>query len=156
MNIRGFTLVELIVVIALIGLLSALGSFGFSQYIKKSQIASQTRLLYGDLMEYRLKALYEKKNWTFKISATGYGIYSSALTTVAPVKTVSLKYNIENNNATDIVYDSQGMANVSGKSVCVTSANDAVVDSVVISQTRVQIGKRQAGANCDAGNIDAK
>jgi hypothetical protein len=107
-------------------------------------------------MEYRTKALYEKKNWTMKISAAGYGIYSSANTTVTPVTTVTLKNNLDFNNTADIVFGSQGLANVSGKSVCVSSANNAVVDSVVISATRVQIGKKKEGVSCAAANIDAK
>jgi len=156
MNNHGFSVIELMVAIALIGILSAIGTFSFSQYSKKSSISSQTRLLYGDLMEYRSKALYEKKNWTFKISAASYGIYSSSNTTVAPVKTVALKHNIESNNATAIIYDTQGMANVSGKSVCVSAANDAIVDAVVISSTRVQIGKKREGQNCVESKIDAQ
>lgn len=156
MNSRGFSLIELIVVMALMGILLSLVTFGFSQYSKKSQMTSQTRLLYGDLMEYRTKALYEKKNWTIKISVASYGIYSSANTTVSPVTTINLKHNAVYSNNSSVVFDSQGLANVSGKSVCISSSNDAVVDSVVISKTRVQIGKRKAGTSCAAENIDAQ
>jgi prepilin-type N-terminal cleavage/methylation domain len=156
MNNRGFTLTEVLVVIALIGILSAIATFGFSRYTTKSKIESQTKLLYGDLMEYRIKSLYEKKKWRVKISAASYGIYSSSNTTVAPVKTVTLKNSVVFNNSTDIVFDSQGMANVSGKSVCVSNANEAAVDSVVISETRVQIGKRMEGESCVDSKIVAK
>lgn len=156
MKNHGFTLTELLVVIALIGILLTMATFGFSQYSRKSHMTNQTRLLYGDLMEYRAKALYEKKNWTFKISAASYGIYSSAETSVAPVSTVLLKHNVVFNNPTvDIVFDSQGLVN-SGKSICIASANDAVVDSVVVSTTRVQIGKKREGESCAADKIDAR
>ncbi len=155
MNSRGFSLIELVVIVALIGTLSAIGTFGFSQYSRKSQITNQTRQLYGDLMEYRIKAMYEKKNWTFKISAGSYGIYSSSNTTVSPVTTVTLKQNVESDSTTDIVYDTHGLANVSGKSVCVSATNDATVDSVVISETRVQVGKK-TGVSCVAANIEAQ
>lgn len=154
MNIRGFSLMELLIVIALIGILSALGTFGFAQYSRKSQITNQTRLLYGDLMEYRLKSIYEKRNWTFKMSAASYAIYSSVDITVAPVRTVNLKHNVESSNPIKIVFDTQGGLKSGNQSVCVTSANDAVVDSVVISETRVRIGKK--GTSCVAENIDAK
>jgi prepilin-type N-terminal cleavage/methylation domain-containing protein len=158
MNRRGFTLLEVLIVIALIGILLVIATFGFSAYSRKSSMTAQTKLLYGDLMEYRIKAFYEKKNWTFKIAATKYEIYSSAATSVgiAPVTTVNLKHTVEFNNATDIVFDSQGVSNVSGKSVCIASANDASVDSVVLSTTRVQIGKKKEGEDCVAAKIDAK
>lgn len=160
MNNRGFSLIEVLTVIALIGILSAIGTFGFTQYLVKSRIASQTRLLYGDLMEYRAKALYEKKKWTFKISATGYGIYSSANTTVAPVKTASLRYGVISDNTDDIIFDTKGLIHFSSnindlsltKSACVSSANDAVVDSVIISATWVQVGKK-TGVDCAAAAI---
>jgi prepilin-type N-terminal cleavage/methylation domain-containing protein len=160
MSRRGFSLIELLTVIALIGILSALGTFAFSQYAVKSRISSQTRLLYGDLMEYRTKALYEKKRWTFKISATGYGIYSSTNTTVAPVKSIALRYGITSDTADDVTFDSNGLIHFSSdisdltltKSACVAAANDAVVDSVVITATRVQVGKK-TGVDCVAAAI---
>ena len=161
MNNRAFTLIEVMVVIALIGILSAIGTYSFSQYSRKAQMQNQTRILYGDLMEYRAKALYQKKNWAFKISATGYGIYSSYNTAVAPVTTTVLKHAVESDNAYKIYFNSMGVANIStdpsiftefDKSVCIFAANDAVVDSVVISPTRVQIGKK--GASCAAATIN--
>lgn len=161
MSSRGFSLVELLTVIALIGILSAMGTFGFSRYLVKTRITNQTRLLYGDLMEYRTKALYEKKNWTFKISATGYGIYSSANTTVTPVRTVSLKYDVITDNSDDVIFDTKGQIRFSSdindpsltQAACVSSSNDAVVDSVAISATRVLVGKK-TGADCVAANIN--
>lgn len=155
MNKRGFSLVELLTVIAVIEILSAIATFGFSQYQVKSRIASQTRQLYGDLIEYRAKALYEKKNWTFRIAAAGYGIYSSANTIGAPVKTVTLNYSVTSDNAADIVFNTQGYISISGndKSICISQANDAVVDSIVISTTRLQVGKK-TGVDCAAANIN--
>lgn len=144
------------VVIGLIGILLAMATFGFNQYATKTRITAQTRQLYGNLMEYRQKAFYEKKNWTFKFSTTGYGIYSSANTAVPPVSSVTLKYPVTLNNNTDVSYDSQGLANVSGKSICVIAENSAIVDALVLSQTRIQIGKRRAGSDCDESYIDAK
>jgi len=156
MNKRGFTLIELLIVIALIGILLSAATFGFSQYSRKSKMESQTRFLYGDLMEYRTKAMYEKRNWTFKMSAAGYGIYSSTNTDVSPVTAVVLKHPVDvASTVTEIEFDTHGLTDNIG-SVCVTSANNAVVDSVVISKTRVQIGKKREGTNCVSTNIDAK
>ena len=147
-------MVELLVVIALIGILLSIATFGFSQYSRKSQMTNQTKLLYGDLMEYRTKAMYEKKNWTFKISAAGYGIYSSSDITVAPVSTVVFKHPVDS-NISKIEFDNHGVTRNLG-TICIDSANEAAVDSVVISTTRVQIGKKKEGVSCAADNIDAR
>jgi len=156
MNRRGFSLVELLIVITLMGLLTGIGTFQFSKYTKKSQISSQTRVLYGDLMEYRMRAFYEKRPWTFKISASGYGIYSSSNVDVAPVTSVALKHPVTSSDSLNVVYDRQGAADLSGKkAVCIASSNDSPVDSVVISATRVQIGKKDEGS-CESANIIAQ
>ena len=42
---EGFTLVELIVVIAILGILAGVGTVGYSGYIKKAQIAADNQLL---------------------------------------------------------------------------------------------------------------
>lgn len=156
MNSRGFSLIELIVVMAIMGTLLAITTYSFTSYSQKSRIESQTKQLYGDLMEYRAKALYEKREWTFRITATGYGIYSSSNTGVAPVTSVQLRNPVEFSSTTAVTFGSQGLANVSDKTVCIAADNDANVDSVVISQTRVQIGKKQVGMDCTGGRIYAK
>lgn len=155
MNNRGFSLLELMLIISIIGILSAIGIFAFSQYSRKTQMENQTRLLYGNLMEYRAKALYEKKNWTFKMSATGYGIYSSSATTVSPVTAVTFKHPVSPPSVTTFKFETQGITNNEG-SICVAGTNDAVVDSVVISTTRVQLGKRKEGEDCVSAKIDAR
>lgn len=154
MNRRGFSLVELLVVMAIMGTLLSIATFGFNQYMRKSQMESQTKQLYGDLMEYRAKALYEKKEWTFKINGSSYGIYSSTATGVSPVTTTTLKHPVVT-GVTKITFNTRGTTNNLG-TVCVEAANDATVDAVVIAQTRVQIGKKNAGADCVAENIVAK
>lgn len=146
---------ELLIVIMLMGLLTGLGTFQFGKYVKKSQVTAQTRALYGDLMQYRTRAFYEKRNWTFKISANAYGIYSSSDVTVTPVTSVALKHPVTISDSSNIVFDGQGRATVSGKAVCIDGQNDAVVDSVVISATRVQIGKKTEG-DCTSANFDAQ
>lgn len=155
MNRHGFSLVELLVVIMIMGTLTALATFEFSSYMRKSGVTSQTRALYGDLNEYRTRSFYEKKNWTFKISANRYEIYSSSNVAVGAVKTVALTHPVTTDFAVDVVFDQQGGSSVSGKTVCIASPNDAVVDSVVISSTRVQIGKKNEGS-CQSANIVAK
>ena len=157
MNSRGFTLIELLIVIAIIGILAAIGTFQFSEYSKKSAIESQTRKLYSDMTEQRGKALFEKKPRRIKVTASTFSLYSSATLTSYPIAITTLKYPITSNNYTDIIFDTGGMLDgVSNQSICVTETNSASIDSIVVSETRIRLGKKKEGTNCAADNINAK
>ncbi|MBU5613302.1 hypothetical protein KOL99_10235 [Geomonas sp. Red51] len=148
-------MIELIVVVALMGFLAALGTVQFNVYMKKSQITSQTRTLYGELMQYRLKAFHEKRNWTFKFTDSGYGIYSSVNVAVSPVRSVELKHHVTSSDTANVTFDGQGGSTAAAKAICVDTQNEATVDSVVISTSRVLIGKKGEGS-CDSAHITAQ
>jgi prepilin-type N-terminal cleavage/methylation domain-containing protein len=156
MNRAGFTLVEVLVVIGIISILLGIGTFQFAQFMRKSAAESQTRKLHGDMMELRVRALFEKRSKAVLLSANSYSIYSSSVTSVSPVNTTTLKRSITNNNSAKIVFDSRGMlqfAPSASQTICVAEENDAVIDSIVVAMTRLQIGKRKGGMACNADNI---
>jgi len=153
----GFTLIELIIVIALIAILSGIGTFQFTQYSRKSAIEKQTKTLYGDLMELRSKSIFEKKSRGLRLTATGYSIYSSATMTVNPVETKTLTVPITWNNSADIILNNRGFVQATLSSVCTTNANSANVDSLVVSESRIRMGKLKEGTTCgNTANIDAR
>ncbi len=158
MSERGFTLVEMLMVIAIIGILTTIGTFQFSSYQKKSAIDSQTRIMYGDLMELRNKALFEKSNRLFRLkSTTSYALYASEDGTATPLETKTLKMPITWNGTADIIFDTRGMLkDLSNKTICVVEENASPVDSIVVSATRIQLGKLDEGAACAANNVTAK
>jgi len=160
MNRRGFTLIEIIITIGVMGILMSIASYSFNEYSRKSAVESQTRKLYSDLMELRTKGLYEKRVVAMRISATGYALYSSySPTMTGPYRTTTLKTPITWNNATvtDIRFNEQGMLQgVTNKSICANATNSASVDSVIVSMTMIKLGKLKDGTSCVENNIDAK
>ena len=158
MRQNGFSLVELVVVIAILAILLSIATLQFNQYIKKSVIEGQVRTMYTDLMTVRSQALFEKRDRTVTVTATTFSVYSSNLATGTPVLQRVLKYNVTNSSMPYTVkFNSRGVIDGVNASICIEpSDNPAAIDSLVLFTTRIQMGKRNAGATCNSENITTK
>ncbi len=163
MRQRGFSLVELLVVMTLIGILLAIATYNWSQMQTKSAIENQIKMIHADLMEVRLQALYTKTARVVNISDRQYKAYATTDTTVPPVVVKQLTYPVTWTPAesTSLTFDAQGLMNGNEKSLCILPTNDttvvnsATVDSIVISQARINLGWRKGG-DCKSDSIDQK
>lgn len=159
---RGFTLIEIIVVMSIIAVVSTIATLSWRNMVMKSAIETQIKTLHADMMALRLEALYTKRERSITVSGNGFRIYSSTVTSVTPLVTKSYKYNFYPSSLKKVTFDTSGMANGYQGSFCVdphgdlTVAIDAAVDSLVVSQARINLGKRDEGGNCDSSDIKQK
>lgn len=158
---RGFSLVELVVVLAIMGTLLAIATLNWQEMTVKSGIESQIKKMHADLMEVRMQSLTTKTARSVVITNFQMEIYSSQDTSIPPVRTLALPYRViwsGGGTTSTITFDTQGLTNGTQTSLCIvpedtTIVNSATADSIVVSQARINIGKRNGG-DCVSGNVD--
>lgn len=74
---RGFTLVELVFVIAIFGFLMALGAPAFSVWQRKRVVEDQIERLHSNLQFARMNAYTQKITWGLWWGAAGTASFSS-------------------------------------------------------------------------------
>jgi len=157
MQARGFSLVEIIVVIGIISILTAIGTLSFGEYARRYRTEAQTRMIYGELLHARSSSLYQRRETRMKFYRERFEVYSSMLDSdsgVAPVTMRTLEFPIKwNGNDVNVDFDEKGMTADLG-TICIDGSDlTGSVDSVVIANIRVSIGKKDQGGVCKGENI---
>jgi prepilin-type N-terminal cleavage/methylation domain-containing protein len=160
MNRRGFTLVEMLIVMAIIAILLAVSTIAFNRWVNRNKVETQFKTMYADLMTARSQALYNK-NGTGKsviITTSGFSMYATTDTTLPAVLTKILKVPVTP-ATTQIDFDQNGVAKLNGDDtvtdayVCVqTNTTSAIFNSLIISKTRIQMGTFSGGV-CSSANV---
>jgi|PlaIllAssembly_1097288.scaffolds.fasta_scaffold549306_2 prepilin-type N-terminal cleavage/methylation domain-containing protein len=158
----GFSLVELIVVMAIIGALLAITALDFRTWSVKSAMERQARELQSDLNNARLTAVQKKRFQRVTLKATSYSFatYSSVAEydadgagTVTSTRNLSYPLGISDY---EIDIDTSGLLlNDTGDhlkknepiNVVIQGGSKAVHDCVQITAARIGLGKYD-GTNC--------
>lgn len=159
-NSSGFSLTELIVVIALISIMLSIVSLDFSRWIKKSAIENQTKEMMADLNDLRMQAIQTKSNQLAVLSLDPNLMTFRRYTSEEPVTTTTgveffrknLKYQVSSSptataSANDIKIDLRGYTWSWQTLYILPTGSGAIVDCLVISTARVNMGQYN-GAKC--------
>jgi len=153
-NRRGFTLLEILIAITIIGILLAIGVPRFNDQLKKASIEGQVRELSVDLMQARATALTQHATISVFLaptSFTGPGISKSF------IYPVTWQGKGAGDSQIQIDFDQRGsfdVTNNGGLAICVSpSMPDARLDSVVLLAVGNHVGKRAPGGDCASSNI---
>lgn len=154
----GFTLVEILIVIAIVTILLTMGITSFQGLSEKYRVESETKQLYADLMNARGRAMQRKRVFFVQISGNGYATYED--TSPAPdgdgVLTGADKLTASANGLNAIVTDlpgappgftfnRDGIASVAAGTIRFTSTEQPDYDCVTIRPTRIKTGKFTGG-----------
>lgn len=182
MNRKGITLIELIIVIAIIGILALAFGLSFQGWLGRYKIESEFKEMYVDLMNAKTRAMSRNRTHFVTLTTTQYTIQEdidpwpngdgllTANDSVQPAgyddripfrqKTLETNHPITWSNVgdTQVDFDTRGISS-EDKIICSNADIESDYDCIVISASRVNLGKlttRIPGGACDANNCISK
>jgi prepilin-type N-terminal cleavage/methylation domain-containing protein len=168
MNNRGFSIIELVVVIGLVAALLTLATLDFSTWNRKSQVERQVKELYADIQGARLDAAFTKQRRGIEFAAQQvvfkrYSSSNEATTAGTVIATKNLPIAMTRTawaSPADgqIVFDTRGvMSDPIIKVFCVTTTIDAAYDALIITPAITNMGKvTNRGDACGQDNVTQK
>jgi len=167
MKKKGFTLIEICIVIVITGILAGLAFVNFSGLSNKYNLENQVRETYSDLMSTRLMAMNKNRAHFMLLAAGNYTIYDDtspapggdgALTIGSDTQVQAqkiLKNQITWSGTNQIEFSSRGLSRTQG-TICVYSALNPAYDCIKVSRTRIIMGKLTTQGVCSSDNCIAK
>lgn len=162
MKDSGFTIIELIVVVAIFGLLLAIASISGKGWLDRYRVEGQTKQMYTDLMNARVSALQRNRMFFVTLTPNQYAIYEDMFpppdgngnldlgagqdrlvtqTTTQYTLNFSETFNFTQNG---LVSWSSG---TNSGTIWFTSTANPGSDCIALSTTRILMGKMN-GTNC--------
>jgi prepilin-type N-terminal cleavage/methylation domain-containing protein len=172
----GFSLLEVLIVIAIVGIMAGLGVANFQGLMRKQNVANQTRRMHSDLMNFRIMAMNKNRMHFVTLSAGGYTAYEDTspgpngddtltvgsdamvsttqslnLSMVKPADFLPINWSGGN----QINFNTRGLSTIP-KAICIYSDVNPVYDCLKISSTRVLLGKLSVQGSCSDATCDAQ
>jgi type IV fimbrial biogenesis protein FimT len=165
MKNRGFALAEVLVVITIIGILAAIASVDYRNWVVRATVERQIKEMHTDLMQARLQSMHRNRMHFVTLKPRGYRIVDDSDNSgkreehdpVVLDKT-GLKHPMNWSGVTDtqITFNKKGLSQ-DNKTICIQSEAGPSFDCLIISASRINLGKiKDQSAKCLSTNCTAK
>ena len=149
MKKAGFSLIELVVIIAIISILLTIATLNFSAWQRKAQIESKTREICDSLNEARLNSMYMKQRHRITFQQNSYVLKRYANdddATGTDIYTRQTSYNLSLASGASIAdiffeFDIRGLTTDLNTIYINPVASGAVSDCIVIHNARTNMGQ---------------
>jgi len=158
----GFTLVEILIVIAILGILVVIGSSNFRGLNEKYKVEAETKQLYADLMDARGRAMQRNRASFVQINANDYQTYEdtfpapdgngSLQNTDTLITNAKVSHAIATGNIAvplSFNFSRNGIASVTGF-IRFSSTAKPDYDCIWVRATRIKMGQYNATGNACA------
>jgi type IV fimbrial biogenesis protein FimT len=160
MRQKGFTMIEVLMVLTIAGILLTVSTLEFNKWTMKYGIEREIKQIYTDLMEARIRAMGSNRYrfvtfGTNSGAAANYAVYDDSDGNGPPLNasdTLVSQQSLQNNvtltpaGTTQVSFDQQGLASAN-TTIFLTNNVGAAYDCISVTQTRVGMGKMNGG-NC--------
>ncbi len=133
---NGFTIVELLIVIAILLILMAVIYKPISQKIQAHNIDGELKKIYGLLQEGRMIAFTQKKELTFGFTSSGACLYEGT----NPIKCITLNYPFSFGSGSGIKITDRGTFSQTGSITYSGSTDLPYTNCIAVSNIRVKMG----------------
>ncbi len=154
---EGFTLVEIVIVIAIVGIFVTMAVSSFLELNEKYRVEEETKQLYADLMDVRGRAMQRNRFSFVRMTGSGYSTYED--TNPVPdgngiwdnnvdnrVVIATVRHRITTNLAggtPNFAFNRNGIASDTG-TIWFSSTANPDYDCITIRETRIKMGKYNA------------
>ncbi len=163
MHARGFTITELVVVIAIIAIMAAIVGISSKSWIDKYKVESEIRTMHADLIQTRAQAMEKNRQHVVTVNAGSYRVYeyNEDATTIDPgddtwqtPKTLTYQALATGWTGT-LIIDTRGIISTDTASSLVgslsiqfdTRSSGSLYDCLEVLATRINVG-RMNGTTC--------
>lgn len=153
----GFTLVEIMITLAILGIVVVIAVSKFQGMMEKYRVEGETKQMFADLMDARGRAMQRNRAYFVQINANGYNTFEDtspapdgngslelANDTLVASATVHHTITTTPGGLSNFRFNRNGISEVTGF-IRVSSTAQPDYDCITVNATRIKMGQINAG-----------